>query len=44
MNHINIFALGGLDENGKNCYIFEFNEKIYIVNTGTKVPINSKME
>ncbi|BAP00807.1 hypothetical protein MCAL160_0059 [Mycoplasmopsis californica HAZ160_1] len=42
MNHINIFALGGLDENGKNCYIFEFNEKIYIVNTGTKVPINSK--
>ncbi|WP_029512909.1 MBL fold metallo-hydrolase RNA specificity domain-containing protein [Mycoplasmopsis iners] len=40
-NHINIFALGGLDENGKNCYVFEFNDKIYIINSGTKIPINS---
>ncbi|MBU4689486.1 MBL fold metallo-hydrolase RNA specificity domain-containing protein [Mycoplasma zalophidermidis] len=42
MNHINIFALGGLDENGKNCYVLEYNEKIYIINAGTKVPINSQ--
>ncbi|QBF34873.1 ribonuclease J [Mycoplasmopsis phocirhinis] len=42
MNNVNIFALGGLDENGKNCYIFEYNDKIYIINAGTKVPINSK--
>ncbi|OAB49209.1 MBL fold metallo-hydrolase RNA specificity domain-containing protein [Mycoplasmopsis gallinarum] len=41
-NHINIFALGGLDENGKNCYVLEYNESIYIINTGTKIPINSK--
>ncbi|ADN69351.1 ribonuclease J [Mycoplasmopsis fermentans] len=41
MNHINIFALGGLDENGKNCYVFEFNDDIYIINSGTKIPINS---
>ncbi|UUD35398.1 ribonuclease J [Mycoplasmopsis caviae] len=41
MNHINIFALGGLDENGKNCYVFEFNNDIYIINVGTKIPINS---
>ncbi|VEU75576.1 hydrolase [Mycoplasmopsis maculosa] len=41
MNDINIFALGGLDENGKNCYIFEWNSKIYVVNSGTKIPINS---
>lgn len=40
-NHINIFALGGLDENGKNCYVLEFNDRIYIVNSGTKIPINS---
>ncbi|KUH47188.1 ribonuclease J [Mycoplasmopsis meleagridis] len=40
-NHINIFALGGLDENGKNCYVLEFNEEIYIINTGTKIPLNS---
>ncbi|WP_029608481.1 MBL fold metallo-hydrolase RNA specificity domain-containing protein [Mycoplasma simbae] len=42
MNHINIFALGGLDENGKNCYVLEYNNKIYVINAGTKVPINSK--
>ncbi|MCT4469489.1 ribonuclease J [Mycoplasma sp. HS2188] len=42
MNNVNIFALGGLDENGKNCYIFEYNNKIYVINAGTKVPINSK--
>ncbi|UUM19085.1 ribonuclease J [Mycoplasma sp. 1018B] len=41
-NHINIFALGGLDENGKNCYVLEYNDDIYIINTGTKIPINSK--
>nr|WP_235745031.1 hypothetical protein [Mycoplasmopsis agalactiae] len=47
MNHINIFALGGLDENGKNCYILETfdekgeNKKIYVINSGAKVPINS---
>lgn len=41
MNHLNIFALGGLDENGKNCYILEFNDEIYIINSGAKIPINS---
>ncbi|VEU76993.1 MBL fold metallo-hydrolase RNA specificity domain-containing protein [Mycoplasmopsis columbina] len=40
-NHINLFALGGLDENGKNCYVLEYNDKIYIINSGTKIPINS---
>ncbi|TQC51587.1 ribonuclease J [Mycoplasmopsis mucosicanis] len=42
MNNINFFALGGLDENGKNCYVLEYNDKIYVINAGTKVPINSK--
>ncbi|WP_029513138.1 MBL fold metallo-hydrolase RNA specificity domain-containing protein [Mycoplasmopsis primatum] len=47
MSHINIFALGGLDENGKNCYILETynnnaeDKKIYIINCGAKIPINS---
>ncbi|VEU77940.1 ribonuclease J [Mycoplasmopsis columbinasalis] len=41
MNHISIFALGGLDENEKNCYVLEWNEKIFIINAGTKIPINS---
>ncbi|QSF13398.1 ribonuclease J [Mycoplasma sp. Mirounga ES2805-ORL] len=42
MNHINFFALGGLDENGKNCYVLEFNERIFIINSGAKIPINSQ--
>ncbi|MGX9388723.1 ribonuclease J [Mycoplasma sp. 327] len=41
MNKINFFALGGLDENGKNSYVLEINEKLFIINSGTKVPINS---
>ncbi|WP_412031541.1 ribonuclease J [Metamycoplasma buccale] len=41
MDKINFFALGGLDENGKNSYVLEINNKIFIINSGTKVPINS---
>ncbi|MHA3826001.1 ribonuclease J [Mycoplasma sp. BRA285] len=41
MNNVNIFALGGQDENGKNCYVFEHNEDIYIINAGVKVPIDA---
>ncbi|WAM06917.1 hypothetical protein ONA23_01730 [Mycoplasmopsis cynos] len=33
--------LCGEDENGKNCYVLSYNEDIYIVNTGVKVPINA---
>lgn len=41
MANINIFALGGLDENGKNCYVLEYENDIFVINTGAKVPINS---
>ncbi|WLP85459.1 ribonuclease J [Mycoplasma seminis] len=41
MQNVNIFALGGQDENGKNCYVLEHNNDIYIINTGVKVPIES---
>ncbi|WP_036463630.1 MBL fold metallo-hydrolase RNA specificity domain-containing protein [Mycoplasmopsis sturni] len=41
MDQINIFALGGQDENGKNCYVLEHNDNIFIINSGVKVPINS---
>ncbi|QGZ97638.1 ribonuclease J [Mycoplasma sp. NEAQ87857] len=42
MENVNIFALGGQDENGKNCYVLEHNNNIYIINTGVKIPINSQ--
>lgn len=39
MADVRFFALGGLDENGKNMYILEINKSIFIINCGTKVPI-----
>ena len=39
MKDINIFALGGQDENGKNAHVFEFDNDIYVVNAGIKVPL-----
>ena len=41
MSNVRFFALGGLDENGKNCYVLEINNDLFVVNFGTKVPINS---
>lgn len=35
---IKIFALGGLDENGKNLYVVEVNDKIFILDAGLKYP------
>ncbi|WP_027121384.1 ribonuclease J [Mycoplasma leonicaptivi] len=41
MENTRIFALGGQDENGKNCFVFTYAEDIYIINSGVKIPINS---
>lgn len=35
---IKIYALGGLDENGKNMYCFDINNEIYVVEVGLKYP------
>lgn len=35
---IKIFALGGLDEHGKNMYVVEINNDIFIVEAGLKYP------
>lgn len=42
MTNINIFALGGQDENGKNSLVVEVDDDIFVINTGLKVPINNK--
>lgn len=42
MANINIFALGGQDENGKNNYVLEVEKDIYVINSGIKVPINNR--
>ncbi len=35
---IKIFALGGLDENGKNMYVIEINDDIFVIEAGLKYP------
>ena len=33
-DRIKIFALGGLDENGRDCYIVEINDDIFVIDAG----------
>ncbi len=36
MSKIKIFALGGLNENGKNMYVIEVNDEIIVIDAGLK--------
>ncbi len=38
MSKINIFALGGLNEDGKNCYVVEVDKDIFVFDAGLKYP------
>ncbi len=38
MSRVRIFALGGLDEDGKNMLVVEENEDIYVIESGMKYP------
>ncbi len=38
MEQVRICALGGLDENGKNCYVIEIDEAMFIIEAGFKYP------
>lgn len=38
MSNVRIFALGGLDENGKNLYCLEIDDRIFVINCGAKLP------
>ncbi|MCQ2742792.1 MAG: ribonuclease J [Bacilli bacterium] len=35
---IKIFALGGLDEDGKNCTVIDINGDLFVINCGVKFP------
>ncbi len=35
---IKVFALGGLDEDGRDCYIIEIDEDIFVINAGISLP------
>ena len=36
MNKIRVFSLGGLNENGKNLYVIEINNRILLFDAGLK--------
>lgn len=38
MSKINFFALGGVQENGKNLYVVEVDKKLFILDCGLKYP------
>ena len=38
MAKINIFSLGGLQEDGKNLYVVEINQKLFVLDAGLKYP------
>ena len=37
-DRIKVFALGGLDENGRDCYIVEINNDLFVLDAGTSLP------
>ena len=41
MSKINIFSLGGLDEMGKNTYVVEVNNDIFVFDCGIKYATNN---
>ncbi|KXT77003.1 ribonuclease J [Streptococcus sp. DD12] len=43
MSDINIIALGGVRESGKNLYIVEVNESIFVLDAGLKYPENEQL-
>lgn len=43
VSEIKIIALGGVRENGKNFYLVEVNESIFILDTGLKYPENEQL-
>lgn len=43
MDNIRLFALGGLDEDGKNLYVVEINNDIILIEAGLKYPENEQL-
>lgn len=38
MEHIKLFAIGGLDEDGKNCFVVDINDQWIVIEAGIKYP------
>ena len=44
MSKIKIFALGGLNENGKNMYVVNVDEEIFVFDAGLKYDNDINLE
>ncbi len=43
MNQVRIFALGGLDEDGKNLTVVEINQDLFVIDVGLKYPDKDRL-
>jgi ribonuclease J len=43
MSNVGFFALGGLDEKFRQCYILNINDDIIIINAGISTPPNASL-
>ena len=41
LENVKVFALGGMDENGKSLYVVEYNDQIYVFDAGLRYPEES---
>ena len=39
--NVRVFALGGLDENGKSLYVVDYNSQLYVFDAGLRYPEES---
>ena len=37
-DRIKVFALAGLDEDGRDCYVVEINDDIFVLDAGSSLP------
>ena len=37
MEQIKLFAIGGLDEDGKNCFVVDINDQWIVIEAGIKI-------
>jgi len=40
-NKLSVFALGGINEIGKNMYVFQYEDDIVVIDCGSKFPDES---
>ena len=43
MSNIKLITLGGVRENGKNLYVAEVNDSIFVLDAGLKYPENEQL-